>query len=76
MAGTVASGKGGGGGGSAHQSSVLDHRFGHGPPLTVGVEEEYMLLDPRRVSSPLEKRIRQLVCHTHPRQAAQAMPGG
>jgi carboxylate-amine ligase len=23
---------------------VLDHRFGSGPPLTVGVEEEYMLL--------------------------------
>jgi carboxylate-amine ligase len=23
---------------------VLDHRFGEGPPLTVGVEEEYMLL--------------------------------
>src|SRR6185503_16983405 len=26
------------------RSSVLDHRFGDGPPLTVGVEEEYMLL--------------------------------
>jgi hypothetical protein len=24
---------------------VLDHRFGAGEPLTVGVEEEYMLLD-------------------------------
>ena len=23
---------------------MLDHRFGQGPPLTVGVEEEYMLL--------------------------------
>ena len=33
---------GGKGGGS---SSVLDHRFGAGPELTVGVEEEYMLLD-------------------------------
>ena len=30
----------------AARSSVLDHRFGSGPPLTVGVEEEYMLLDP------------------------------
>jgi carboxylate-amine ligase len=37
---------------SAHQGargaprpSVLDHTFGDGPPLTVGVEEEYMLLD-------------------------------
>jgi glutamate---cysteine ligase / carboxylate-amine ligase len=27
------------------KSSVLDHRFGKGSPLTVGVEEEYMLLD-------------------------------
>ena len=25
---------------------VRDHRFGSGPPFTVGVEEEYMLLDP------------------------------
>ena len=27
-------------------SSVLDHRFGSGPAYTLGVEEEYMLLDP------------------------------
>jgi glutamate---cysteine ligase / carboxylate-amine ligase len=27
------------------RSSVLDHRFGAGAPFTVGVEEEYMLLD-------------------------------
>ncbi|MFN0154101.1 MAG: carboxylate-amine ligase [Gaiella sp.] len=26
-------------------TSVLDHRFGSGPPYTLGVEEEYMLLD-------------------------------
>jgi carboxylate-amine ligase len=26
-------------------ASVLEHRFGAGPPLTIGVEEEYMLLD-------------------------------
>ncbi len=26
--------------------SVLDHRFGEGDPFTLGVEEEYMLLDP------------------------------
>jgi glutamate---cysteine ligase / carboxylate-amine ligase len=26
--------------------SVLDHRFGAGDPYTLGVEEEYMLLDP------------------------------
>src|SRR5262245_18129860 len=33
------------GGSSATQAaSVLDHRFGQGPPLTVGVEEEYLLL--------------------------------
>jgi carboxylate-amine ligase len=36
------SGKGSAG---AVKSSVLDHRFGRGDPLTVGVEEEYMLLD-------------------------------
>jgi carboxylate-amine ligase len=29
----------------AARPSVLDHAFGDGPPLTVGVEEEYMLLD-------------------------------
>jgi glutamate---cysteine ligase / carboxylate-amine ligase len=28
------------------ESSVLDHRFGKGEPYTLGVEEEYMLLDP------------------------------
>ena len=27
------------------ESSVLDHRFGQGDPYTLGVEEEYMLLD-------------------------------
>jgi carboxylate-amine ligase len=27
------------------ESSVLDHRFGDGDPYTLGVEEEYMLLD-------------------------------
>jgi carboxylate-amine ligase len=26
--------------------SVLDHHFGASPPFTVGIEEEYMLLDP------------------------------
>ena len=26
--------------------SVLDHRFGKGDAYTLGVEEEYMLLDP------------------------------
>src|SRR6476660_9177168 len=36
-----------GGGKGGTRSSVLDHRFGAGPPLTVGVEEEYMLLDPQ-----------------------------
>jgi carboxylate-amine ligase len=28
------------------QPSVLDHRFGAGDPYTLGVEEEFMLLDP------------------------------
>jgi gamma-glutamyl:cysteine ligase YbdK (ATP-grasp superfamily) len=30
----------------AAPASGLEHRFGAGPPLTVGVEEEYMLIDP------------------------------
>jgi glutamate---cysteine ligase / carboxylate-amine ligase len=37
-------GKGSGGAGSG--ASVLDHRFGKSDPYTLGVEEEYMLLDP------------------------------
>jgi glutamate---cysteine ligase / carboxylate-amine ligase len=32
--------------GFAAGGSVLDHRFGDGDPYTLGVEEEYMLLDP------------------------------
>jgi carboxylate-amine ligase len=31
---------------AAEEASVLDHRFGRGDPYTLGVEEEYMLLDP------------------------------
>ncbi|HEX5559639.1 MAG TPA: carboxylate-amine ligase [Gaiellales bacterium] len=42
----MAESKGEGTGKGAARSSVLDHRFGAGPPLTVGIEEEYMLLDP------------------------------
>src|SRR5437868_13751530 len=38
-------GKGAEGLGGA-QASVLDHAFGRGDPYTLGVEEEYMLLDP------------------------------
>jgi len=30
----------------APAASVLDHRFGDSDPFTLGVEEEYMLLDP------------------------------
>jgi glutamate---cysteine ligase / carboxylate-amine ligase len=37
-------GKAAGSGGG--EGSVLDHRFGKGDPYTLGVEEEYMLLDP------------------------------
>jgi carboxylate-amine ligase len=37
-------GKGSGGAGS--EASVLDHSFGKSDPYTLGVEEEYMLLDP------------------------------
>jgi carboxylate-amine ligase len=32
--------------GFAAGGSVLDHKFGQSPPFTLGVEEEYMLLDP------------------------------
>jgi glutamate---cysteine ligase / carboxylate-amine ligase len=32
--------------GFAAGGSVLDHNFGGSPPFTLGVEEEYMLLDP------------------------------
>ena len=35
----------GSGAGFAAGGSVLDHNFGNGEPFTVGVEEEYMLLD-------------------------------
>ena len=35
--------------------SVLEHAFGHGEPYTLGVEEEYMLLDPE--SFDLVQRI-------------------
>src|SRR5262249_5697293 len=38
-------GKGSTGAGAAG-ASVLDHAFGKGDPYTLGVEEEYMLLDP------------------------------
>jgi carboxylate-amine ligase len=34
------------GSGFAQGGSVLDHKFGAGEPYTLGVEEEYMLLDP------------------------------
>jgi glutamate---cysteine ligase / carboxylate-amine ligase len=33
-------------GGGEHVSSVLEHRFGSGDPFRLGVEEEFMLLDP------------------------------
>jgi glutamate---cysteine ligase / carboxylate-amine ligase len=38
---------------------VLDHRFGAGPALTVGVEEEFMLLD--RESLDLVQRIERIL---------------
>jgi glutamate---cysteine ligase / carboxylate-amine ligase len=34
------------GGGFAAGGSVLEHKYGEGDPYTLGVEEEYMLLDP------------------------------
>ncbi|MGN6379891.1 MAG: carboxylate-amine ligase [Gaiellales bacterium] len=44
---------------SAPRSSVLDHKFGRGTPLTVGVEEEYMLIDP--TSLELVSRVEELL---------------
>ena len=35
----------------APAASVVDHRFGSSDPFTLGVEEEYMLLDPRASTS-------------------------
>ena len=32
--------------GFAEGGSVLEHRYGSSPPFTLGIEEEYMLLDP------------------------------
>ncbi len=37
--------------GHAAGGSVLEHSFGKGDPYTLGVEEEFMLLDPRRSTS-------------------------
>ena len=45
--------------GTSAQASVVDHRFGTGPPLTVGVEEEYMLLD--QGSFELVSRVEELL---------------
>jgi carboxylate-amine ligase len=44
---------------SAARASVLDHKFGQGHPLTVGVEEEYMLIDPS--SFELVSRVEELL---------------
>ena len=42
----------------AGPADVRDHRFGTGRPFTVGVEEEYMLLDPETFDlSPRAERI-------------------
>ena len=38
-------------GGFAEGGSVLEHAFGKGDPYTLGVEEEYMLLDPESSTS-------------------------
>ena len=35
--------------------SVLDHKFGQGDPYTLGVEEEYMLLDERSEERRVER---------------------
>jgi len=43
--GTLGSVSASGKGSRGTKVSVLDHKYGSGPPLTIGVEEEYMLLD-------------------------------
>ena len=50
-------------------SSVLDHRFGSGPPFTVGVEEEYMLLDP--LTLDLVQRADRLIALEHDAELAE-----
>ena len=45
MPGTLGSVSASGKGSRGTKVSVLDHQYGSGPPLTIGVEEEYMLLD-------------------------------
>jgi carboxylate-amine ligase len=41
-------------------ADVRDHRFGQGPAFTVGIEEEYMLLDPETLDlAPRAERILQ-----------------
>jgi hypothetical protein len=37
--------------GHAAGGSVLEHSFGRGDPYTLGVEEEFMLLDPETSTS-------------------------
>jgi carboxylate-amine ligase len=40
------------------KADVRDHRFGAGAPYTVGIEEEYMLLDPRTLDlAPQAERL-------------------
>jgi carboxylate-amine ligase len=41
------------------RSSVGENRFGAGPPFTVGIEEEYMLLDPSTLA--LTQRVESLL---------------
>ena len=40
----------------AEGGSVLDHNFGAGEPYTLGVEEEYMLLDGETLDSSSTSR--------------------
>ena len=77
--GKAASGKGSGA--STQSASVLDHRFGAGPPLTVGVEEEYMLLSGSTfdlvsgVESVLEEAARERVLRPPEAGADAVRPG-
>jgi glutamate---cysteine ligase / carboxylate-amine ligase len=45
--------------GNRGDASVSNHRYGAGPPFTIGIEEEYMLLDP--VTLDLVQRADRLI---------------
>ncbi len=51
------------GDGFAAGGSVLEHKYGQGDPFTLGVEEEYMLLDPETFD--LVQHVDTVLSHVH-----------